>query len=441
MPRWISALLLSGKVWFGSQGRTRKSRSMRMGFKFFFGLRQFLRTSHDRASCLLLPTSATGMDSWFFCISGGALIYFPVVTRAAETVSSSGSNMIRVLLSWATKYRSPSPHKAAITILTICLWFFVSPTLLGCIYHLGALATTEWFEDPNYFSLSQVVMNWLSGNVFLALWSYLSILGVCDTGFWNVLFGRNDHAAEAEGNGNEQRWQGRSGRISSFWKCLWLAFSRWEWDRVDSDVLLANCALPVFKGLLSIAFPPLSSLSFFLASFLQSPVNSWLRVHHWELTFWWPFPTSSGRCGGRSCLCSLRAVGSTHVMSGTWLGRFCSMIRNDSFIYNWTFSLSYLVYVWLVLLSVNLAGKTHLVCFTFSFRGKWTFSIRQNLLSGRLSFGDSQGFPTDNYPLYSNTCSILDSYNRSPSQATPILLPPSCSAISSDFSKWNMLYN
>ena len=165
--------------------------------------------------------------------------------------------MIRVLLSWATTYRSPSPHKAAITILTICLWFFVSPTLLGCIYHLGALATTEWFEDPNYFSLSQVVMNWLSGNVFLALWSYLSILGVCDTGFWNVLFGRNDHAAEAEGNGNEQRWQGRSGRISSFWKCLWLAFSRWEWDRVDSDVLLANCALPVFKGLLSIAFPPL----------------------------------------------------------------------------------------------------------------------------------------------------------------------------------------
>ena len=52
-----------------------------------------------------------------------------------------------------------------------------------------------------------------------------------------------------EGNDNANRWQGKGGRIYNFINCLWDVFSGWEWDKVDSSVLLGDCMVPVAKEL------------------------------------------------------------------------------------------------------------------------------------------------------------------------------------------------
>ena len=69
----------------------------------------------------------------------------------------------------------------------------------------------------------------------------------------------NDRAAAWMNAGDNRlrlRWQGKHGRVASFYESLWRVLYHWEWDSVDSTVLLNQCANPVVFELLWITMLP-----------------------------------------------------------------------------------------------------------------------------------------------------------------------------------------
>jgi E3 ubiquitin-protein ligase MARCH6 len=160
-------------------------------------------------------------------------------------------------LSWIQELHLPPRRKAATVINATFLWFFAIPCLLGVLYHVMVVKTPEWFtgEDRDV-SLTSFFDSWVTGSVLLNAWAFLCVKSVFTKQFWinigNLIFvveGEDGNRGRDNGDDNTNEkfcWQGaKKGRIARFFRMLSRALLRNEWDKVDHDVLLAECVYPI----------------------------------------------------------------------------------------------------------------------------------------------------------------------------------------------------
>jgi len=233
-------------------------------------------------------------------VIGLAALY--LLSRLALKGSSDQMSIYKTKVrSWITSYTPPtSKSKMSTLLFTMVLWFIVSPTFLGIMYDMCfVMAHNRWTGEVALFSLKSCFKGWLSGLLILHVWAVMSYFGAFSRNFWQSLImnmnENNNEQEENEANGNIneiQNWQGKDGIIYNFTNTLVSVFSGWEWDKVDSSVLLKSCMLPLVKelGLLfccslftfsvqSYIFPYVSSTSF-LSNILPSlsDVGNYRRI-------------------------------------------------------------------------------------------------------------------------------------------------------------------
>ncbi len=133
-------------------------------------------------------------------------------------------------------------------------------------------------------------MAWGVGTLLLNSWAGLCYVGAFKLGFWlNLLAGplevdpaaqpvvapgapNVDNAADAGagvaefGNGGPDApplqpepvaWQGQDGLIGRSVDIMYAVLGKWEWDKVDRDVLLTQCLIPITQQLTILLLGPI----------------------------------------------------------------------------------------------------------------------------------------------------------------------------------------
>eukprot|EP00977_Amphora_coffeiformis_P013576 scaffold3586_cov164-Amphora_coffeaeformis.AAC.27 len=202
----------------------------------------------------------------------GSLIFFPVATRCANFVYTTDTSLVDAVSLWVRRFRSPPFGKVFVLVVSLVTWSIFSPLALGFGYELAFIKDSEWFvgEKPLVESWGAC---WAFGFLFLNLWGYCCAAGLFTWRFWTAIFDDREAGQHAGAEANDRaaawmnvgdrlrlRWQGKHGRLASFYETLWRVLYRWEWDKVDGTVLLSQCALPVSFELALIVFAPQACL-------------------------------------------------------------------------------------------------------------------------------------------------------------------------------------
>ncbi|KAL7550750.1 hypothetical protein ACHAWF_016690 [Thalassiosira exigua] len=251
-----------------------------------------LHTGHFSLYLLRIPDNCIH-DPLAFAI--GVLLLVPFVGIMAKLFAASNNGLIGVfslLLKWA---RSFKPHQTREKTKTLsaffALWLVVCPMLLGflyCRFFVGN-ESLEWFTHAH-------IVNWGTGTLLLNLWAIMCYFQMFTTSFWiNMVIGDAQGNANADDNQdagpagarqggmndpgrivNEEEinvqdedvhiperaiWQGKDGAIAQTVESMKAFVLDWEWDKVDKQSLLQNCAYPVAKHLaISCVVPTAASL-------------------------------------------------------------------------------------------------------------------------------------------------------------------------------------
>jgi E3 ubiquitin-protein ligase MARCH6 len=189
---------------------------------------------------------------------------------------------------WIRAFRLPPRKKALFLLSAGILWFIVSPVLLGILYELAVVKSSQWFlEEMVAFDVSTLLLAWLVGSILLNSWAFLCHVQVFTFDFWinigmeenqdgddNVDADRLPREHEAVRVEEEQirdaarveprrrqllNWQGSDGRIARFMDVWRAVIVNWEWEKVDPVILLHDCAVPLVTQLAAaFACPALS---------------------------------------------------------------------------------------------------------------------------------------------------------------------------------------
>lgn len=157
---------------------------------------------------------------------------------------------------WISSYAPPASRSKVYTLfLTMVLWLVISPICLGIMYDMCFfMAHDRWTGEAALFSLKSCVRGWLSGFLILHVWAVMCYFGAFSRNFWQGIFmngndNNNDEDEVIVNEGTMQKWQGKDGRIYIFIDTLVNIFSKWEWEKVDSTLLLQNCMIPFVREL------------------------------------------------------------------------------------------------------------------------------------------------------------------------------------------------
>merc|ERR1719203_39444 len=154
--------------------------------------------------------------------------------------------------SWSTSFKRPgSQVKLNTLIVSFTLWFLVCPTLLGILYDLIFVMSKDRLSSQSFFfDFRSLSMGWLSGMFLLHIWGIMCYYGAFSKGFWQNLainFNENNaqNAPDQNGEGTQDTRRGRNGKAANFVNTMIDVLERWEWEKVDSTVLIRNCLLPI----------------------------------------------------------------------------------------------------------------------------------------------------------------------------------------------------
>lgn len=229
----------------------------------------------------------------------GLLLLVPVASIVAKLyeASDNGSRgVFSLLLEWA---RSFKPHHTGEKVKTLsvffALWLIVCPALLGFLYCNFFVGISS--DAPHWLArLDTAFVNWGTGTMLLNLWAIMCYFEMFTKQFWSDLIfgehqgnnanenqddpgarqgGANNDAPNAglQANGaqgtatdanepQEFTWQGRDGAIARAMESMKAVLSGWEWDKVDKQSLLFDCAFPVAQHLAVSCAVPLSAVAF-----------------------------------------------------------------------------------------------------------------------------------------------------------------------------------
>ena len=226
-------------------------------------------------------------DPLAFALGIGPMIAAVAITAKLFAVSKKGFKGIFSFVRDSTrssKARQPREKVKTLSIF-IVLWLAVCPMLIGSIYG------TFWVGASNKFTLKSDLLdvafiNWGTGTLLLNMWAIMCYFKMFTKRFWrNIIVGEarvddddedqevgarqggGNNAArnDADGDGNDAQgtdaanaandesqgftWQGEDGVIARAFHSVRPLFTGWEWDKIDRQALLQDCALPISKHL------------------------------------------------------------------------------------------------------------------------------------------------------------------------------------------------
>ena len=221
--------------------------------------------------------------------TAGAGVAFPLLAKIVRLAAGNK------FAAWKSGFHLPprGSRKLRYVMQALLLWFAVMPLLLGLTYHLFVVkGTSFWLYKESPFSRKDIAMAWGVGTLLLNSWAGLCYVGAFKLGFWlNLLAGplevdpaaqpvvapgapNVDNAADANvaevGNGGPDAqpqqpepatdtllWQGHDGLIGRLVDTMYAVLGKWEWDKVDRDVLLTRSLIPITQQLTILLLGPI----------------------------------------------------------------------------------------------------------------------------------------------------------------------------------------
>lgn len=254
-----------------------------------------LYTGHFALYLLRVPEDCMH-DPLAFAI--GILLMVPIIAIIAKLIGASQNDLrggvVTFVRNLAQSLKHRRPQEKVKTLSTFfLLWLVICPILLGSIYCSLLVGIDVSTRD-------MILVNWGTGTLLLNLWATMCYFQMFTKRFWADLIigegrananadeqdnepdgarqggdgGRNnlDRNNVAGGEDNAQVpvateppkfiWQGKDGAIARAVESIKAFTSGWEWDKVDKQLLLEDCAFPISKHL-AIAFAiPVAALPF-----------------------------------------------------------------------------------------------------------------------------------------------------------------------------------
>jgi len=252
-----------------------------------------LYTGHFALYLLRTPADCVH-DPLAFAI--GVLLLCPFVGAIAKLFAASNNGIrgvFSLLLNWVKSFKPHQTHEKMKTLSSFfVLWLVVCPLQLGFLhssFFVGIRHSSDW-----YAHVYTLLVNWGTGTLLLNSWAAMCYFHMFTKKFWaDIVVGdgqvnadnedqgidrvgvrqggmnnpaRNagrDHDAEGI-NANEPRkfiWQGKQGAIAHAMESIKALVLGWEWDKIDKQALLQDCALPVSKHLAISCGIPIAALS------------------------------------------------------------------------------------------------------------------------------------------------------------------------------------
>ncbi|GKY93129.1 hypothetical protein MPSEU_000281100 [Mayamaea pseudoterrestris] len=219
-------------------------------------------------------------DTWAhdpFAYALGSLFFFPMFNYVFHGFVGDRRTPFARRFSRGLCQLSLFPaHKTMTLCASAALFFGLSPLLLGSIIDVGVIKPKAWFMGAEpWVDQKDIVLDWLLGAVLLFVWVQFCRFGFVARHIWAfftlappnraaiVVNGGAQPHAPAMDDGNEPlngAWLGEFGRTTHFvaiWKAALLDF---EYDKIDSAVLLDDFCFPLIRGLFSTLFWPLGCL-------------------------------------------------------------------------------------------------------------------------------------------------------------------------------------
>jgi E3 ubiquitin-protein ligase MARCH6 len=231
-------------------------------------------------------------DPFLFCV--GCTLIAPVVVSLTNSISMKNG-----IQTFRSKFSFPSLKKQLILFETLFLWLFVSPLFIGVLY--DTFLRNESLSALLQVKLVYMMNSWSTGFLLLHLCGAALFYGAFRREFWytvrtlaveGVAGGRggganrnNDRMAanrpRVDNNGFEfgfehnrdqytnqkDEWQGNDGRVGMFLHCIHSALWKYEWDKIDKDILLEKTLYPLLQNTLTAIVIPMSIFLFTTISF------------------------------------------------------------------------------------------------------------------------------------------------------------------------------
>ena len=264
-----------------------------------FVLNAPLYTGHFALHLLRVPEDCMH-DPLAFAI--GILLMVPIIAIFAKLFGASlkdlrSGGVVPFVRKWAQSLKRRRPQEKVKTLSTFfLLWLVICPILLGSIYCSLLVRIDVSTRDV-------ILVNWGTGTLLLNLWATMCYFQMFTKRFWADLIigegrananadenqdnepdgarqdgdgGRNNPARNnnvAGGEDNEAQvpvateppkfvWQGKDGAIARAAESIKAFASGWEWDKVDKQLLLEDCAIPISKHLAIAYAIPVAALPF-----------------------------------------------------------------------------------------------------------------------------------------------------------------------------------
>ncbi|CAB9505838.1 ERAD-associated E3 ubiquitin-protein ligase DOA10 [Seminavis robusta] len=235
---------------------------------------------------------------WLFAI--GSLLAFPIMARGGSLLmSSSDSSVSESLIDWIGSMRLPPQRKGRVVLLAGLCWFVLCPLALGLSYELCLIKSAAWFAGEEVLMDTKgFFLSWMVGSILLNTWACCCSLSVFTKEFWVNLGngiveieGENQRGRRENGAQDQQdqgpRWQGKDGKVAKFFAVWKSVIVLWEWDTVDHEVLLNECAIPVSKSLGLLLLAPSLCYSLWFGSIQAtiglSEISGILRLYIFRL--------------------------------------------------------------------------------------------------------------------------------------------------------------
>lgn len=233
----------------------------------------------------------------------GVFQLVPFLRISTTFFAASDSGLTGLVRNWCRSFQpSHSIEKVRTLLLFFGLWLVVCPVLLGLLYCRFIVGISG--DSPHWYNFFHFALaDFGAGTLLLNLWASMCYFEMFTKRFWTHLVIGDVEAAGVENQGNDPiearqggvnnfvqngavqgdlndpprnidrrgtdgqvlravelndpAWQGKHGVIAFAFETMKAVTVSWEWDKVDQQSLLHDCAIPIARHLFTACATPI----------------------------------------------------------------------------------------------------------------------------------------------------------------------------------------